>query len=208
MPDNDQAQKIKKWQDSLTEAFSYGGVLGGKYLLPALASEPQVGDAFLGKYFGHRVLTDSFMDFFGETISKQAEYNNKNGWPQDRPYYVTCLLMFLTMFRSFRSAELLALHGGYPLQGYVIQRSIKDQAFALWAAASGLTTFERLFGVEQRGEGAFTEEKYGETIKDRMKTEDKIVRHILGAKSDLSPDTQAELLKWNRLFNWEAHRAS
>jgi hypothetical protein len=49
-------------------------------------------------------------------------------------------------------------------------------------------------------------EQYGQVIKNRMKIEDKIVRHIIGKDSGLSDDAQAELLNWNRLFNWEAHR--
>jgi len=206
MADDESAAKIKEWQDSLFAEFTHDGVLGGKYLGPVMDTEPQVGAAFVDKYYGHRVLTDSFMDFFGETIWKQAEYNNKNGWPQDRPYYVTCLLMYLTMFRSFRSGELLALQGGYPLQGYVIQRSIKDQALALCAAANKIETFGRLFGWDGMGGDPWSKDQYGEVIKNRMKVEDKIVRNIVGKSSDLTQETQDQLTSWNRLFNWEAHR--
>ncbi len=148
--------KIKQWQDSLFAAFSYKGVLGGQYLGPVMDIEPNVGKAFHDKYYGHRVLTDSFMDFLGETIWKQGEFNNRSGWPQDREYYTMCLMMFLTVFRSFRAAELLSLHGGYPLQAYIIQRSLKDQVFA--------------------------------------------------QDSGVSDEAQQELIQWNRLFNWEAHR--
>jgi hypothetical protein len=204
--DDARAAEIKKWQDSLFAAFSHEGILGSKYLRPVMDLEPRIGAAFVDKYYGHRVLTDSFMDFFGETIWKQIEFNNKNGWPQDRPYYVTCLLMFLTMFRSFRAGELLALQGGYPLQGYIIQRSLKDQAFALCAAANKMESFGRLFGWDGSRSDPFSKEKYSEAIKNRMKVEDKIVRHIIGKDSGLSKDTQEELLRWNRLFNWEAHR--
>ena len=150
--------------------------------------EPNMGAAFNDKYYGHRVLADSFMDFFGETIWKQAEFNNNKGWPQDREYYVTCLLMFLTMFRSFRSGELLALQGGYPLQGYIIQRSLKDQALALCAAANGIASFGKLFGWEGMGGGEWSKENYGDVIKNRMKIEDKIVRNIIGKNSGLTAD--------------------
>jgi hypothetical protein len=115
MSDDKRAAEIKKWQDGLFDAFRHNGVLGDRYFGPVMDMEPQIGGVFVEKYYGHRVLTDSFMDFFGETLSKQREYNEQKGWPKDRPYYVTCLVMYLTMFRSLRAAEVAALNG-YPLQ--------------------------------------------------------------------------------------------
>lgn len=197
---------IKKWQDSLFEAFSYHGVIGNKYLGPVMDVEPQVGAAFVEKYYGHRVLTDAFLEFFGETLWKQFEFNKQNGWPEDRQNYVTCLMMYLTMFRSFRAAELVSVMGGYPLQGYIIQRSIKDQAFAMCALANRTDTFARLFGWDGAGAGPWSKEQYAQVIKKRMQIEDKIVRNLIGKDSGLSNDAQKELLRWNRMFNWEAHR--
>jgi hypothetical protein len=196
-------EEIKKWQESLFEAFAYNDVLGGRYLSPAMGIEKVVGSVFVDKYRGHRVLTDAFMDFLGATIWAQAEYNNANGWPQKSPYYVTCLLMYLTMFRSFRAAELLSLHG-YPLQGYVLQRSLKDQAYCLCAAANGMATFGELFGWEDIGE--ITEERYATVIKNRRKIEEQTRDQLVGSKSGLSAEAQHELLQWERLFNFEAHR--
>src|SRR5260370_15808372 len=89
---------------------------------------------FVKTYYGHRVLTDAFLDFFGETLIEQIELNNKIGWPKEAQNYATCLMMFLTMFRSVRASDIASVHA-YPLQGYIIQRSIKDQAFVLCAAA-------------------------------------------------------------------------
>ena len=206
MVEDDRKAEIKKWQDSLFDAFSYGDVLGGKYLAPVMDVEPQVGAAFVEKYYGHRVLTDAFLDFFGETLWKQFDVNKQNGWPQDRPYYVTCLMMFLTMFHSCRAAELVSVKGGYPLQGYIIQRSLKDQAFAMCAAANGTDTFARLFGWEGASASPWSKEQYAQVIKKRMQIEDKIVRNLIGKDSGLSNEAQTELLLWNRMFNWEAHR--
>jgi hypothetical protein len=199
-------EAIKKWLESLFAAFSHEGVLGGKYLGPVMDAEPKVGAAFNDKYYGFRVLTDSFMDFFGETIWKQGEYGNTNGWPQDRRYYVMCLIMYVTMFRSFRASELLALQGGYPLSSYIILRSVKDQAFALAGAANKIANFPTLFGWEGFGGEPWTKEQYGRVIKNRMTIEGKIVRHLIGAQSGLSQASQDELMQWNRMFNFEAHR--
>jgi len=206
MTDEMRAAEIKKWQDGLFDAFRHNGVLGDRYFGPVLELEPLVGGVFVEKYFGHRVLTDSFMDFFGETLSKQGEFNSKNGWPQDRPYYVTCLMMYLTMFRSLRAAEVAALNG-YPLQGYIVQRSLKDQAFILCGAANNLATFGELFGWDGiEGEGKWTEEQQAQIVKNRMKIEDKLSRKILGEKSGFSLEVRKELESWSRLFNTEAHR--
>lgn len=192
---------IEKWQDSLFEAFSYQGVLGGRYLGPVMAAEPLVGRAFTEKYYGHRVLTDSFLDFFCETLSSQFDVVRSIGWPIDKPYYATCLTMFLTMFRSYRSAEVIST-GGYPLQGYIIQRSLKDQAFALCAVANGTDTLASLFGWDT----TVGSSSPADLVKRRQKVEDGVVRHLIGKTSGLSEGTQEQLLNWNRLFNWEAHR--
>lgn len=206
MADEERAAKIKHWQDSLFDTFSYKGVLGGKFLGPVMDIEPRVGAAFVEKYYGHRVLVDAFLDFFGETLWGQFDANRQLGWPEDRPHYVTCLMMYLTLFRSFRAAELVSVSGGYPLQGYIIQRSIKDQAFAVCALASGANSFANVFGWDGVGASPWSKEQYGKIIKNRMQVEDKIVRNLIGVNSGLSPESQSELEKWNRMFNWEAHR--
>lgn len=206
MADEARAAEIAKWQDGLFDAFRHDGVLGDRYFGPVMDMEPQVGAVFVKKYYGHRVLTDSFMDFFGETLSKQRDYNEQRGWPQDRPYYVTCLMMYLTMFRSLRAAEVAALNG-YPLQGYVIQRSIKDQAFVLCGAANKLASFGELFGWEgMEGAGRWDNEQQAQIVKNRMKIEDKLSRKIIGEKSGFSLETRKQLEFWSRLFNTEAHR--
>lgn len=202
--DQGTSSKIKAWQDSLFDAFSHNGVLGGAVLSSVLEAEPLVGGTFINKYYGHRVLADSFMEFFGRTLMTQLAFNQTNGWPQNQPHYATCLMMYLTMFRAFRSSELLALHG-YPMQGYVIQRSLKDQAFALCAAANGLARFGELFGWEGV-QGNLNEQQAEDVVKSRRKAEARVVDQLIGSKSGLSEETQAELQRWDRLFNWEAHR--
>jgi hypothetical protein len=206
MADDKRAAEIKKWQDGLFDAFRHNGVLGDRYFGPVLEMEPQIGGVFVNKYYGHRVLTDSFMDFFGETLSRQRDYNEQKGWPKDRPHYVTVLMMYLTMFRSLRAAEVAALNG-YPLQGYVIQRSIKDQAFILCGSANNLATFGELFGWEgMEGGGKWDEAEQAQIVKNRMKIEDKLSRKLIGEKSGFSLETRKELETWSRLFNTEAHR--
>jgi hypothetical protein len=201
---DDSNDRIKKWKDSLFDAFAKDRVLGARHLLPILDLEPQVGAVFVDKYYGHRVLADSFMDFFAETLSTQAKFNGDNGWPQDRPHYVTCL-MNLTMFRSLRSAEILSLNG-YPLQGYIIQRSLKDQALILCGAANNLATFGEIFGWDGIEGEKWTDDQQSKIVKNRMKIEDKLSRKILGEKAGFSAEVTSQLETWSRLFNTEAHR--
>ena len=142
--DDEKTTEIKRRQTLLFDAFSYEGVLGNRYLGPAMDLEKETGNVFVETYHGHRVLTDSFLEFFGETLIQQIALNNKVGWPNNEENYATCLMMYLTMYRSVRAAEVASVNA-YPLQGYIIQRTIKDQAFVLCAAATGLASFGEAF---------------------------------------------------------------
>jgi hypothetical protein len=198
-------EEIKRRQTLLFDAFSYNGVLGKRYLGKAMDLEKAVGEVFVRTYHGHRVLTDSFLDFFGGTLLQQIVLNNKVGWPNEEENYATCLMMYLTIFRSIRASEIASVHA-YPLQGYTIQRSIKDQAFVLCAAASGIASFGRLFGWEGLPEGETPETREELVVKNRRKIEAAIKDRLIGAKSDLKPETIKLLLKLDQMFNIEAHR--
>src|SRR5437764_947463 len=127
----EKSAEIRARQDKLFEAFSHDGILGGRVLGPTMDEERIAGDLFVKKFYGHRILTDAFLDFFGSTVIQQHELSKMIGWPQTDPHYVTTLLMFLTIFRAVRASEVASVNG-YALQGYAIQRSVKDQAFVLW----------------------------------------------------------------------------
>jgi hypothetical protein len=125
MTDEESKQRILQWQDRLHEAFDYNDVLGGKFLLGTMQLEEAVGQLFVRKYHGHRLLTDAFLDFFAETLQTQLAFHSQCGWPSNEPNYALTFLMYLTMFRTVRATEVLSVNG-YPLQGYALQRSIKD----------------------------------------------------------------------------------
>jgi hypothetical protein len=197
--------EIKRRQTLLFDAFSHNGVLGDRYLGKAMDAEKKIGEIFVGTYYGHRILTDAFLDFFGGTLIEQIELNNKIGWPQEDEYYVTCLMMFLTMFRSVRASEITSVNS-YPLQGYIIQRSIKDQVFVLCAAASGVASFGALFGWEGLPEGQSPEQNQELIVRNRRKIEGKIKDQLIGTKSNLKPETSALLVRLDQMFNVEAHR--
>jgi hypothetical protein len=198
-------EEIKKRQQLLFDAFRHNEVLGGRYFVPVVDAERAIGAKFVDTYYGHRVLTDSFLDFFGGTLLKQIELNNKVGWPNEEENYATFLIMFLTIFRSIRASDIASTQA-YPLQGYIIQRSIKDQAYVLCAAASGIASFGALFGWEDLPQGEAPEAHQELTIRNRRKIEGKIKDRLIGVKSELKPDTSRLLLKLDQMFNIEAHR--
>ena len=204
MPGSDRSAEIKSRQDKLSAAFSHNGIVGGRVLGPTMDNERTAGDLFVQKFHGHRLLTDAFLDFFGSTIMEQRELNRKIGWPQDQ-CYLTNLMMYLTMFRAVRASEVASVNG-YTLQGYVIQRSVKDQAFVLWGAASGFATFGQLFGWEGLPGGERSKEQEAQVIKNRMVIERDIREKLIGKDSGLSCSTQMELERWNQMLNAEAHR--
>jgi hypothetical protein len=204
MTDEESKQRILQWQNRLHEAFDYNGFLGGKFLLGTMHLEETVGQLFVQKYHGHRLLTDAFLDFFAETLQTQLASHSQYGWPPNEPNYALILFMYLTMFRAVRATEVLSVHG-YPLQGYALQRSIKDQAFILCAIANNVMGFNEMFGL-QDGLTPLRDEDNRKIAANRMKAERKIRSVIIGKESGLSEETQAELLSWEQLFNFETHR--
>ena len=98
---------------------------------------------------GHRILADSFLDFLAVTVRSAAEGHSKHGWPPDHAYYPICLVEFVTQFRGMRAAEVLSV-SGYPLDGYALQRNLKDRAISLGAIVGGISSFPALYGLKGR----------------------------------------------------------
>lgn len=199
---NDREREIRKWQEKLEEAFSYQNVVGGRFLLPLIDQERAVGQHFVEKYRGHRVLIDSFFDFFGRTLQTAAHVVTRVGWPANRPYYHDCFLRFLALFRTARAAELLST-SGYPLEGYTLQRGLKEQLFALAGVANKLVTMPGLRGLDKAPAGEWTEEDRQKVRNAGIAIERKIRRSLL--RDNLSADSIAALAKWDDLFNLQVH---
>jgi hypothetical protein len=205
MTDDESKRRISQWQDRVHEAFDYNGVLGGKLLQGIMELESTVGQLFVRKFHGHRVLTDAFLGFFAETLQTQLAFHSRHGWPSNQPNYALIFLMYLTMFRTVRATEVLSVNG-YPMQGYALQRSIKDQVFTLCAIANNMMGLNELFGWQQAGIPKTGTEYNRKSAANRMKAERKIRSVIIGEQSGLSEETKDELLNWDLLFNNETHR--
>jgi hypothetical protein len=201
----DKDAKAKAWQKRLEDNFNEDGVVGGKLLARTMEAEERIGLSFAEKWHGHRILTDSFVGFFAETLDEQAGFSQQHGWPQDEPYYVTCLMMYLTMYRAVRAAEILSMQG-YPFSGYALLRSVKDQAWILCAAANKMSTFPTLLGWEGLPKGTWTGAEHKQIVANRMDVERENRFKILGKHSGLTQSSQVLLTQWEQMFNWEAHR--
>jgi hypothetical protein len=183
MTDEESKQRISQWQDRLHETFDHNGILGGKFLFPMMQLEGTVGELFIQKYHGHRLLTDAFLDFFGDTLQTQLLFHSQNSWPSNEQFYPLTFLMHLTMFRTVRATEVLSVKG-YPLQGYALQRSIKDQVFTLWAIANNMMSFGELFGWKEAFTfGGTRDEILRKLAAKRMRAEHKIRSLIIGKES-------------------------
>jgi hypothetical protein len=139
----DRKAHIAAWQKGLEEAFSTDEIVGGKYLAEVQAEEDECGACIVFKYRGHRVVHDSFFEFFGATLTLAFQHVRQFGWPPNSPQYLIGFLHFLTLFRVARAADKLAI-AGYPLDGYAVLRSLKEQAFALAGVVLGYSSFGRL----------------------------------------------------------------
>ena len=114
MTDEESKKGIAQWLDRLHDAFDHNGILGGKFLFLTTQLEEAVGQLFVQKYHGHRVLTDAFLDFFAESIQTQLAYHSQAGWPPNEPKYAFTFLMYLTMFRTVRATEVLSAGLSFP----------------------------------------------------------------------------------------------
>ena len=192
---------IKAWQDEMFRAFSVDGMIGGAVLIPLFDQEQKAGANFIDKMKGHRILTDCFLDFFGGSFLSVANATQTRGWP-NLPNYSIVFLMFQTVFRTLRAAEIVSL-SGYFYQAYSQLRSVKDQAVALTAVANEYETIANLFGVPNELDKKLD---HSVIIKNRMAAEKKAEAFVFGVRSGLSTNAIAEIVGWNQMFNWEAHR--
>jgi hypothetical protein len=129
-------EQIADWQRRLEDEFTSLGAVGGRILFPVFEAEERVGRRFAEHYRGHRVLHDSFLSCFGDTLFAAMRSINERGWPKDKPTYIVLFLWFQSMFRIARAADVLAL-SGYPIDAYAVLRSLKEEAFKTAAVVAG-----------------------------------------------------------------------
>jgi hypothetical protein len=174
---------VGEWQKTLEDNFSYNGLIGGRILPSTMEQERICGAYFVQKFRGHRVLADSFLDFFGITVRSAGEGHIKHGWPA-HPYYRICVVEFVTQFRGIRAAELLSVNG-YPLDGYSLQRNLKDQALFLGAIVGGISSFPALYGLNESTVTPWSKKDQQAALRRRRDEEKRILNQMIGKNSGL-----------------------
>ena len=191
---------VSEWIDCLEKEFD-----NHVRLWQYVEKEKQYGIDIANRYRGYYLLTNSFFDFYIETLqlarSQIQEYQ-----VFQKLNYVPILLFFVTMLKSSRATESLYV-AGYPLDGYALLRDLKDQAIFAAAIVTGVSSFSALYGYRdfvKRGE-VLTPQKYEVLRKERKKEEERVLKLMLREDSDIEEVHRKEIEKWEKLFHEEVH---
>jgi len=196
--------EVSEWQARLEHTFGSGGIVGAR-LLSIIETERQCGRHLLATFHGHRVLADSFGDFYVETLEKSSQVGRTKGIPSDWRNYPYAVLCYVVNFRTLRAASTL-FATGYPLGGYRLLRDLKDQAVFLAALAADRTSWSALLGTKGlRLTGEVSNKDFYVARKARKAEERRLRIATFGAESGLPPDQVAELRLWENLFHFEVH---
>jgi hypothetical protein len=125
-----------------------------------------------GTFHGSIVLTHSFPSFYRGTLSTAEARWRELPVTLDVSWYMPLLLLHSANFTTSRAAENLLLRG-YPFSGYRLLRDLKEWARILGAIASGLTTYQKVCGLEflEGNTRSLTEDDMSEIQKRRQRAE-------------------------------------
>lgn len=197
---------VAKWQKQLEDTFSMDGIVGTR-LMTIIEMEKAYSRYVINKFHGYRVLTDSYFDFYMETLQLANDKANMNDFPSHVPSYSSVFLFYVMNFRRLRAAENLFLCG-YPLDGYALLRDMKDRAICIGAVINRLGSFSALFlgerPMDDQGK-ELTRDEYIAVSKDREKKERAVRKQMIGEESGLTAEQIYELKRWEKLFHEEVH---
>jgi len=197
---------VSEWQKRLVDTFSTDEIVG-KRLMAIIEMEKAYGLHVVNGYHGYRVLTDSFFDFYMETLQAANDWISMNGFPSDVPSYSSVFLFYVMSFRRLRAAENLFLCG-YPMDGYALLRDMKDRAICMGAIMNRLGSFSSLYLGERHiddQEKTLTRDEYIAVSKHRAKKERAVRKQMIGEDSGLTAEQIYELKQWDKLFHEEVH---
>jgi hypothetical protein len=103
-----------------------------------------------------------------------------------------------------RAAEVLSVNG-YPLDGYALQRNLKDQAIAVGAVVGGISSFPALYGVKESTSTPWTKKDQRVAFNRRKAEEKQIFSRMIGKSSGLDVAHLEALTQWNELFHIQVH---
>jgi hypothetical protein len=176
---------VSEWQTRLERTFS------GERVVPIVEAERECARRFVEKFIGHRVITDSFLDFYVETLELANEWQGGRQPPGPYGNYLYTMLVYVVNFRTLRAAENLSLCG-YPLDAFALLRDLKDRALFLGAIAAGRTSVAALWMRPN-------------TVQAHKAMERRLLDQMVGKESGLDDQVQKEIKQWAELFHLEVH---
>ena len=197
---------VAEWQNRLESTFTESGVVGG-LLTPTLLAEQEYSKFVMDNFHGHLVLSDSFQSFFVETLMLAERQFRASALFQTLQSYSSYLLLQLANFRTARAAEILLIHGR-PLSGYGLLRDLKDRAIILGAIGNGLTSIEKVLGIDATTVNVQDRREFLRGVKNKRKKEElRAFKEMIGKKSGLPDDLRGEIEAWGEFFHMEVHGA-
>lgn len=189
--------EVAEWRKRLEDNFP-----DNQNLFKILKLEDDCGDYFTKTFHGQFLLIDSFQSFYIETIQITYKWIADHGWPKEARAYSLLLLLYVINFRRFRACENLLMKG-YPLEGYSMQRDLKDRAIFIGAIANNITTFSNIY---MRYDIKAINDEEWKKIKSKIKKEEyRVLGKMIRKESGLPGNVIEELANWEQLFNVEVH---
>ncbi len=154
-----------------------------------------------GQLGGYLDLSGAFKCFFIETVDLVNTDVQAKWKGQVAEFYPFLIARMAHSFRSLRGAECAAI-SGYPFSAFTILRNIFDDLVLTSAVLQKHTDLNSILGIVPG-------QQFEESVaKKRAVREEFRVRELMtGAKSGLSEETRDELMKLNKLFDFEVHGA-
>jgi hypothetical protein len=202
----------QKLQRALEDAFAHPhtNVVGGKHLQPLMDAEDIFGNIITQTFRGFRILQDSFQDFFLETemMARNRVSNMQNAGHR---HYIYTVFLFRSLLRIIRAADRVAC-SGYPLKGFALLRSAREEALVLGAIVGGTANVPEAVGYKDNGsaQGVTTlqlqsREETGRRHKQAESYRRKIISQMIGPGSQL-PKPELDLLgELREIFDYELH---
>lgn len=196
---------VEEWETRLRTTFGDSGVVGPSLLPIHLAEEAY--EHYVGSNFtGYRVLNQSFLEFFHQTLRKAESVAKRAGAASMSNTYGATLLFYANIFNRFRAAEVLFLNG-YPLDAFSLLRDLKDRAIYLAGIIEGHTSLIALLGIPESGTVGSTDrwEAHTQAVRRRRQEQRRVISLVVGDQSGLEETVIQGLHRWQSFFHDEVH---
>lgn len=197
---------VEAWMEHLTATFGPAGIVGPR-LVPIVKRELAFEAIVNERLRGYRLLTDSFFDFFIETIEIASPRPGVPQTPKNWAYYSVILMRQVTNFKGLRAAENL-YQLGYPFDGFSLLRDLKDQALLLAAIMLRKSTVAALNGykvIPVKNGQPYTRDEYRKVKKAVEREQSRVLKLMLGSESGMDAEDIELIRRWRDFFHMQVH---